>query len=132
MFIMQKFDKRRELLFKFSQFIKFQSNRPVKQAYNVIISQIVPILYLSNNPKVAMQEIQALFTILSANGFRSTKLQQIVIKFLKDNHFPALKFNKDNLLLLLQGMELNLLLQYFISGSMIIVHYSRYSQLSGA
>ena len=104
MFIMQKFDKRRELPFKYSQFIKFQSNRPVKQAYNVIISQTVPILYLSNNPMVAKQEIQALFTVLSANGFRSTKLQQLVIKFLTDNHFPALKFNKDHLLQLLQGM----------------------------
>ena len=104
MFVMQKFDKRRELPFKYSQFIKFKSNRPIKQAYNVVISQTVPILYLSSNTVVAMQEINALFTILSANGFRITRLQQIVIRFLTDNHFPALKFNKDHLLMLLQGM----------------------------
>jgi hypothetical protein len=104
MFIMQKFDKRRELPFKYSQFIKFKSNRPVKQAYNVVISQTVPILYLSSNPGVALYEIQALFTVLSNNGFRSTKLQQIVIKFLTNNHFPALRFDKSHLLQLLQGM----------------------------
>ena len=106
-FLMQKFDKRRDLPFKYSQFIKFKSNRPVKQAYNVVISQTVPILYLSSNPTVAMQEIQALFTTLTANGFRTVKLRQIVTKFLTNNHFPALKFDKDHLLLLLQGMLLN-------------------------
>ena len=105
-FLMQKFDKRRDLPFKYSQFIKIKSNRPVKQAYNVVISQIVPILYLSNNPIAAMLEIQTLFSTLSANGFQSTKLQQRVIKFLTDNDFPALKFDKDHLLLLLQGMLL--------------------------
>ena len=108
-FIMQKYDKRRELPFSYSQYIKFKSNRPVKQAYNVAISQTVPILYLSNNQEVALQEIHALFTTLSANGFRFTKLQQIVTKFLNDNQFPALRFDKDQLLLRLQGMYFSLL-----------------------
>ena len=37
MFIMQKFDKSCELPFKYSLFIKFKSNRPIKQRYNVVI-----------------------------------------------------------------------------------------------
>ena len=117
-FLMQKFDKCRELPFKYSQFIKFKSNRPVKQAYNVVISQTVPILYLSSNSLVAMQEIQALFTTLAANGFRTTKLQQLVIKFLTSNNFPALKFDKDHLLFLLRGMLPNPLHTEF--------HFGRY------
>ena len=104
-FIMQKYDKRRELSFSYSQFIKFKSNKPVKHAYNVVISQTVPILYLSSNHEVALQEIKALFTVLSANSFLSNKLQQIVIQFLTKNQVHALRFNKDHLLLLIQGMS---------------------------
>jgi hypothetical protein len=74
-YIMQKFDKRRDLPFKYTQFIKFKSNRPVKQAYNVIISQTILILYLSSNVSVATQEVTTLFTTLSANGFRLQKLR---------------------------------------------------------
>jgi hypothetical protein len=69
MFVMQKFDKRHELPFKYSQFMKFKSNRPIKHVYNVVISQTVPIMYLSNNTMVAMQKINVLVTVLSTNGF---------------------------------------------------------------
>ena len=57
MFIMQKCDKRCELPFIYSQFIKFKLNRPVKQSYNVVISQTIHILYLSNNHDVALQDL---------------------------------------------------------------------------
>ena len=106
-YTMQKFDKRRDLPFKYTQFIMFKSNRPVKQAYNVVISQTVPILYLSNNAAVAAQEVIALFTVLSSNGFRIQKLRQTVVTFLVNNHFPAIKFCKDELILLLRGMCTN-------------------------
>lgn len=46
-YIMRKFYKIRDLPFTYTQFIMFKSNRPIKQAYNVIISQTVLILYLS-------------------------------------------------------------------------------------
>ena len=95
-----------ELPFSYSQFIKFRSNRPVKHAYNIVIFQTVPILYLSSNTEVALQKINTLFTILSANGFRISKLQQIVTLFLSNNHFPAIRFNKDQLLQLIQGMSI--------------------------
>jgi hypothetical protein len=103
-YTMRKFDKRRELPFKYTQFIIFKSNRPVKQAYSVVISQTVPILYLSSNASVAAQEVVALFSTLSSNGFRIQKLRQTVVIFLTNNHFPALKFCKDELILLLKGM----------------------------
>ena len=44
------------------QFIMFKSNKVIKQAYNMVISQIVLILYLSENAFVMSQEVFALFT----------------------------------------------------------------------
>jgi len=49
-----KFDKRRSLPFKYTQFIKFSSNRPVKQSYNTIIFQVLPILYISTSISAAI------------------------------------------------------------------------------
>lgn len=43
-----KFDKRRNLLFKFQQYILLKSNRPIKQSYSIVVSQVVPILYMAN------------------------------------------------------------------------------------
>ena len=61
-FLMHKFYKCRDLPFKYSQFIKFKLNRHVKQAYNVVISQTIPILYLSNDSVLAMQESRPYLT----------------------------------------------------------------------
>ena len=38
LFIFRKYDKRRSLPFQYMQFIKFQSNQVVHQAYNIVIS----------------------------------------------------------------------------------------------
>ena len=102
-FTMQKFDKRRDLPFAYTQYIKFSSNRPVKQAYNVIVSQTVPILYLSNDINLALQEINTLISVLTSNGFRTAKLLQIVIKTLTRTNYPAVKFKVTDLVKLLQG-----------------------------
>lgn len=67
-FLMRNFDKRCDLLFKYSQYINFKSNKHMKHAYNVVISQTIPILYISNCPLLAMHEIHALINILTANG----------------------------------------------------------------
>ena len=102
-FTMQKFDKRRDLPFAYTQYIKFSSNRPVKQAYNVVVSQTVPILYLSNDINFALREINTLISILTSNGFRKAKLLQIVIKTLTTTNYPAVKFKVTELVKLLQG-----------------------------
>lgn len=91
-FTMQKFDKRRDLPFAYTQYIKFNSNRPVKQAYNVIVSQTIPILYLSNGIKYALHEINTLIFILTNNGFWKAKLLQNVFKTLTRTNYPAIKF----------------------------------------
>jgi hypothetical protein len=65
-----KYDKRRALPFQYTQYIKFRSNRPVKQAYNICISQVLPILYLSNTNEAAIREIRCLIHTMCSNGFK--------------------------------------------------------------
>ena len=102
-FTLQKYDKRRELPFTYTQYIKFNSNRPVKQAYNVIVSQTVPILYLSNDVHLTRREIETLISTLEHNGIRRQKLLHLVIKTLSKTTYPAVKFMIKDLLIFLQG-----------------------------
>lgn len=88
-FNMKKFDKRRKLPFKYTQFIKFHSNRPVKQSYNMIISQILPILYTSNDTDEAIREILLLVNILKENGFQESRLRRICTQWLTSGSFPT-------------------------------------------
>ena len=115
-FSLQKFDKRRDLPFTYTQYIKFSSCRPVKQAYNVIISQTIPILYLSNNIILARHEIQKLINTLSSNGFRRQKLLQLVISTLSTAAFPAVRFKVTDLIQLLQGTPLSMALLFLLIG----------------
>ena len=114
-FTMQKFDKRRDLPFTYTQYIKFNSNRPVKQAYNVIISQTVPILYLSNDITLALREINTLISTLVGNGFRKARLIQIVIHTLTRTEYPAVKFKVTDLVNLLQGNHLHCTTQFIFA-----------------
>ena len=111
-FTIQKFDKRRELPFTYTQYIKFNSNRPIKQAYNVIISQTIPILYLSNDINLVLREINTLISTLVGNGFRKAKLIQIVIHTLTRTEYPAVKFKVTDLVNLLQGNHLQCTTHY--------------------
>jgi len=96
-FSIGKFDKRRALPFKYTQFIKFQSNRPVRNAYNVIISQVLPILYLSNSNQSAINEIILLVKTLEQNGFQAARLVRKVDLWLAQGHFPAVKIDIDTI-----------------------------------
>ena len=102
-FTIQKFDKRRDLPFAYTQYIKFLSNRPVKQAYNVTVSQTVPILYLSSSTELALHEINMLISTLTGNGFRKDRLLQIVIQTLTRTNYPAVRFKVTDLINMLQG-----------------------------
>lgn len=106
-FTLQKFDKRRDLPFTYTQYIKFNSCRPVKQAYNVAISQTIPILYLSSDAHLAVMEIQNLINTLSRNGFRKQKLLQLITSTLSNTTFPAIRFKVTDLISLLQGTLLS-------------------------
>ena len=103
MFRIQKFDKWRDLPFLYTQYIKLCSNRPVKQAYNIIISQTVPILYLSNEMILAKHEINQLISTLVNNGFRKYKLIQLVFITLSKSNYPTVRFEVKDLVTTLQG-----------------------------
>lgn len=64
-----KFDKQRLLPFPFQQYIQFASNRPVSSSYNISISQVVPILYMSSYAILAFAEVRILISTLGRNGF---------------------------------------------------------------
>ena len=93
-----KFDKRRALPFEYSQYIMFKANRPIKQSYNIAVSQTVPILYLSSTVTAAAREINILIGCMIRNGFLETRLRMIITRFLESNPFPGLKFDLELLI----------------------------------
>ena len=98
----RKFDKRRSLPFPYTQYIKFHSNRPIKQSYSIAVSQTVPILYVSSSIEAATEEIQLLVNTLVNNGFYEPRLRRTICEFLSRNPFPGLKFDIQQLCLNLQ------------------------------
>jgi hypothetical protein len=85
----QNFDKRRALPFQNIQYIKFNSNRPIWQAYNICISQVLPILYISSSDEAAIREIKCLIQTMCNNGFKQARLINTICRFLEKGPFPA-------------------------------------------
>ena len=90
---LRKFDKRRDLPFSYAQYIVFRSNRPVRQSYGIVISQTVPILYLSSDIPNAAHEIQTLISVMERNGFQRKRLVESITRFLQCNTFPGVRFD---------------------------------------
>lgn len=73
LYTFRNYDKRRALPFPYTQYIKFKSNRNVRQAYNIAISQVLPILYISNTDEAASTEIKILIQTMCNNGFNMVR-----------------------------------------------------------
>ena len=69
LFSFRKFDKMKNLPFAYTQCIKFHSNRMVHQAYNIVISQLLPIVYISNSKAAAIAKINIFISTMCYNGF---------------------------------------------------------------
>lgn len=95
---LRKFDKRRNLPFKYAQYLQFRSNRNVAQSYNIVQSQAFPILYLSNNSQDAILELELLVHTLCINGFRRQRLVNTLLKFLRNGSFPGTPCNLDDVI----------------------------------
>jgi len=76
---LSKFDKRRDLPYKYAQYIVFKSNRLVRQSYGIVISLTILIFYLSSETSCAAQEIHCLIVVLMKNGFDRKRLMESVI-----------------------------------------------------
>lgn len=97
MYSTRKYDKRRALPFVYTQYIKFRSNRPIKQSYSIAVSQSVPILYLSSTTEAATTEIRMLIQTLTNNGFHEPRVRKTILDFLNNNEFPGVKFDMQQL-----------------------------------
>jgi hypothetical protein len=98
LFTFKKFDKRRALPSNYTQYIKFKSNRCVKQAYNIAISQLLPILYISNTNDAAIHEISLLINTMTNNGFNNLRLRKNICQFLLTSSFPGVKVDIQRIL----------------------------------
>jgi hypothetical protein len=98
LYTFKKFDKRRALSFKYTQYIKSKSNRCVTQAYNIAISQLLPILYISNTNDAAIYEISLLINTMTKNGFNNLRLRKNIRQFLLTSSFPGVKANIQRIL----------------------------------
>jgi hypothetical protein len=67
------------------------------QLYNIAVSQVVPILYISNSDSAATKEIMVLIGAMCANGFYKPWLVRTINQFLSKNHFPGVKINIQNI-----------------------------------
>lgn len=90
---LSKYDKRRALPFLYTQFIKFASNRPVRQSYNIVISQVLPILYISNTDEAAITEIQLLISTMISNGFQGQRVINRIVEWLQSGIFPNIQID---------------------------------------
>lgn len=104
MYQCRKYDKRRNLPFKYTQYIKFRSNRSVRQAYNIVISQTMPILYISNTVEAAVDEIHCLIQTMTNNGFNTKRLINNISQFLRCGSFPGVKIDTASILLKLDSL----------------------------
>lgn len=100
----EKYDKRKSLLFQFQQYIWFLSNRPVKQAYNISLSQTLPILYISSSSYRALLEIQTMINTFVENGFLAPRLYRMVLNFCTTGFFLSICYSIEDLRILLQGL----------------------------
>jgi hypothetical protein len=97
LYTFRKYDKRRALPFQYTQYIKFKSNRNVRQAYNIAISQVLPILYISNSDEAASTEIKILVQTMTSNGFNKIKLVNNITRFLNSGSFLGTRVKISNI-----------------------------------
>jgi hypothetical protein len=88
-FNFSKFNKQRNLSFPYIQYIKYRSNRSVHQSYNIAISQVLSILYISSTDLAAFEEIRILINTLTSNGFHEPRLIKVITRFLLKGPFPG-------------------------------------------
>lgn len=87
-----KFDKCRLLPFPFQQYTQFKSNSLVLQSYNIVLSQVIPILYMCNSTTTAIHEIEILLETLQMTRFCRQQLLQLVHQFCSTQVFPGIQF----------------------------------------
>ncbi|GBG87408.1 hypothetical protein CBR_g45465 [Chara braunii] len=81
-----KHDKRAGLGFSPCKFIKYRSNRSVKQSLQIIMAQVAQILLLCSEPEDAANEIAKAVTTMTENGFSAESCWKVVKRTLRRAH----------------------------------------------
>ena len=86
-------------------FIHVNSNRPKNLAYKVCSSQILPILYANSSEFLALCDIHKLIHLFGHNGFKTTHIHNLIVKFILANQFLGIRIKIQTLIILLQGRQ---------------------------
>ncbi|GBG76847.1 hypothetical protein CBR_g23062 [Chara braunii] len=81
-YVTSRHDKRADLGFASCRFMKYKSNRSVKQALQIITAQVAQILLLCSKPGDAAEEIKKVMTAMRNNGFARDAYWGVVRKTL--------------------------------------------------
>ncbi|GBG89799.1 hypothetical protein CBR_g49650 [Chara braunii] len=81
-----RYDKRSGLGFSPCRFVRYKSNRSVKQSLQIITAQVAQILLLCSEPEDAANEIAKVVTPMEENGFASDACWRVVKKTLWNAH----------------------------------------------
>lgn len=108
-FITTKFDKRRSLPFRFQQYIQLKSiqlksNQSIQHAYNITISQMMPILCMASSHVLAIHELNILAQTLHNNGFATPRIYRLMLQFCSNQTLPGLRFDITKLVPLLENL----------------------------
>ncbi|GBG72615.1 hypothetical protein CBR_g12188 [Chara braunii] len=85
-YITSKFDKCAGLGFSPCRFVKFKSNRSVKQSLQVITAQVAQILMICSDPDDTAGEIAKIVEAMVENGFSAAACWRVVKKALRNAH----------------------------------------------
>lgn len=94
-----KFDKCPLLPFPFQQYIQFKSNRPILQSYNIVLSHVIPILYMFNKADAGFQEIGIVLHTLQMNGLCRQCLTRLFYAFVQHKTSQGLDLKQQILLM---------------------------------
>ncbi|GBG85019.1 hypothetical protein CBR_g39483 [Chara braunii] len=85
-----KHDKRGGLGFSPCRFIKYRSNKSVKQSLQIITAQVAQIFLLCSEPEGATNEIAKVVTAMTGNGFSAESCWKVVKRTLRMAHIYQL------------------------------------------
>ena len=88
-----RYVKRRELPFATMQYVYYTSNRPVSSVMGIATSQLLPILYVHNDPDSATRELRLFTDMLIERGFPQRKLRLSLRTSLDVSQYPGLTYN---------------------------------------
>lgn len=91
-----RYVKRKSLPFPVVSFVRFDSNRPVRMFYGVLLSQVMPYIYVNSDVTGFVKDISELVHVLASTGAPMVPLIQRVVANLRPEMFPGVQFSLDS------------------------------------